>query len=40
LTILGPEMQSKGIQGVRAAGFFGLDWRVGSGEIVWHGDGD
>jgi len=33
--ILGAELPSAGIDGVRAAGFFGQDWQVGTGEFVW-----
>jgi hypothetical protein len=40
LTILGSEMLTNGINGVRAAGFFGLDWRPESGEIIWTDRGD
>jgi pimeloyl-ACP methyl ester carboxylesterase len=34
--VLGPETLARGVAGVRAAGFFGLDWSVSRGEIVWH----
>lgn len=33
--VLGPEILTDGMAGVRAAGFFGVDWEVGSGEFVW-----
>jgi poly(3-hydroxybutyrate) depolymerase len=33
--VLGPEMLSKGMDGVRLAGFFGNDWGVPSGEFHW-----
>jgi pimeloyl-ACP methyl ester carboxylesterase len=33
--VLGPESLSKGSDGVRAAGFFGNDWGIASGEFVW-----
>jgi pimeloyl-ACP methyl ester carboxylesterase len=33
--VLGPESLSKGSEGVRAAGFFGNDWGIASGEFVW-----
>jgi hypothetical protein len=33
--ILGPESLAKGVEGVRAAGFFGNDWSVPSGDFVW-----
>ena len=33
--VLGPETLREGVAGVRVAGFFGLDWGVGSGEFVW-----
>jgi len=35
VTILGPEMLTKGAEGIRAAGFFGLDWSVAEGEFAW-----
>jgi len=35
VTIIGPEMLSEGINGVRGAGFFGLDWSVAKGEFAW-----
>jgi hypothetical protein len=34
-TLLGPEMLAQGSKGVRAAGFFGNDWGVESGEFAW-----
>ncbi|MHB8520882.1 MAG: carboxylesterase family protein [Limisphaerales bacterium] len=33
--VIGPDMLTKGIDGVRGAGFFGPDWSVGSGEFAW-----
>jgi hypothetical protein len=33
--VLGPEVLERGAEGVRTAGFFGVDWRVTSGEFVW-----
>jgi hypothetical protein len=33
--VLGPEMLTRGSEGVRAAGFFGNDWGVKTGEFVW-----
>jgi dienelactone hydrolase len=33
--LFGPEMLTEGVGGVRAAGFFGNDWGVASGEFVW-----
>ncbi|HEY3243695.1 MAG TPA: prolyl oligopeptidase family serine peptidase [Phycisphaerae bacterium] len=33
--VLGPEVLTDGSPGVRAAGFFGLDWSVESGEFAW-----
>jgi dienelactone hydrolase len=33
--ILSTELPAKGIKGVRAAGFFGQDWQVGTGDFVW-----
>jgi dienelactone hydrolase len=34
-TVLGPEMLSKGVKGVRVAGFFGNDWSVDNGDFAW-----
>ena len=34
-TVLDPEMLSRGIEGVRAAGFFGSDWDLETGETEW-----
>jgi pimeloyl-ACP methyl ester carboxylesterase len=34
-TVLGPDTLTHGAEGVRAAGFFGMDWGVASGEWVW-----
>ncbi len=34
-TVIGSEMLAKGMEGVRAAGFFGQDWSVDSGEFAW-----
>jgi hypothetical protein len=33
--ILGTDALTKGVEGVRMAGFFGNDWSVTSGEFVW-----
>jgi poly(3-hydroxybutyrate) depolymerase len=33
--LVSAEMLEKGTEGVRALGFFGLDWKVETGEIVW-----
>ncbi|HEY1861511.1 MAG TPA: prolyl oligopeptidase family serine peptidase, partial [Gemmataceae bacterium] len=33
--VLGPDVLERGAEGVRVAGFFGMDWRVESGEFVW-----
>jgi pimeloyl-ACP methyl ester carboxylesterase len=33
--LFGPETYSKGLSGVKAAGFFGNDWSVERGEFVW-----
>ncbi|HEY5911377.1 MAG TPA: prolyl oligopeptidase family serine peptidase [Verrucomicrobiae bacterium] len=33
--IIGAELPAQGIDGVRAAGFLGEDWQVGTGEFVW-----
>jgi hypothetical protein len=35
LMILEPKMLAEGTTGVRAWGFFGLDWRNETGEIAW-----
>ena len=32
---VGPEMLTDGTAGVRAAGFFGLDWSVETGDFAW-----
>ena len=34
-TVFGVETLSKGVAGVRAAGFFGMDWSVDKGDFVW-----
>ncbi len=34
-TVIGPEMLREGVKGIRAAGFFGNDWNVESGEFAW-----
>ena len=34
-TLVGPEMLSEGTNGIRGAGFFGLDWSVTKGEFAW-----
>ena len=33
--VLGTDVLTRGTAGVRAAGFFGLDWGVASGEFAW-----
>jgi hypothetical protein len=33
--VVGLEMLSRGAAGIRAAGFFGNDWSVESGEFAW-----
>jgi dienelactone hydrolase len=38
VTVIGSEMLSQGSKGVRAAGFFGLDWSVDKGEFAWRAD--
>ncbi|MBN2489718.1 MAG: prolyl oligopeptidase family serine peptidase [Planctomycetes bacterium] len=35
LLLVGAEMLERGLEGVRAAGFFGPDWSVAHGEIAW-----
>ena len=37
--LLGPEVLEKGTGGVLAAGFFGADWQVESGESAWRPEG-
>lgn len=34
-TVIGPEMLEHGAAGIRAAGFFGNDWNVTTGEFAW-----
>ncbi len=36
--VVGADMLARGVDGVRAAGFFGLDWSVDAGEFVWAPD--
>ena len=36
--VLGPAVLTDGPAGVLAAGFFGVDWSVETGESVWKGD--
>ena len=38
VTVLGAEMLTQGSQGVRVAGFFGVDWSVERGEFAWRAD--
>ncbi len=33
--VLSPDLLTKGAAGVKGAGFFGVDWKVESGESVW-----
>jgi hypothetical protein len=33
--VLGPETLTRGSEGVRVAGYFGLDWSVAGGEFLW-----
>ena len=35
--VLGPETLTKGSEGVRAAGFFGPDWTIATGDFAWAG---
>jgi hypothetical protein len=35
-TIIGPEMLTTGVGGMRGTGFFGNDWSLSSGESAWH----
>jgi hypothetical protein len=35
LLIVSPAMFDRGLAGVKAAGFFGNDWSVENGSIVW-----
>ena len=37
-TVLGTDVLTNGAEGVRAAGYFGLDWSVENGEFAWRGD--
>jgi hypothetical protein len=37
--VLGPEVLTRGTEGVRAAGFFGIDWGLPSGEFQWRATG-
>lgn len=34
-TVIGPEMLSDGVKGVRAAGFFGVDWSLDKGDFAF-----
>jgi poly(3-hydroxybutyrate) depolymerase len=34
-TVIGPEMLTSGVGGVRCAGFFGNDWGINTGEFAW-----
>ncbi len=36
--VLGPEALSESGKGIRVAGFFGLDWRLASGDFAWRDD--
>ena len=40
LTVIGPEMLEEGVAGIRAAGFFGNDWSVEEGDIVFRENGE
>jgi hypothetical protein len=33
--VVSTDMLTNGIEGVRAAGFFGLDWGVTNNDFVW-----
>ncbi|HET6384617.1 MAG TPA: prolyl oligopeptidase family serine peptidase [Armatimonadota bacterium] len=33
--VIGADMLTRGMEGVRAAGFFGIDWGVPDGDFVW-----
>lgn len=33
--LIGPQVHSQGLEGVRGAGFFGVDWSVERGEFYW-----
>jgi hypothetical protein len=35
LMILEPKTLTEGTSGIRAWGYFGLDWRTETGEIAW-----
>ena len=36
--IFSPEMYRSGLAGVGAAGYFGNDWSLEKGSVVWAGD--
>jgi hypothetical protein len=36
--VLGGTSLLRGAEGIRGAGFFGLDWKVESGESAWLGE--
>jgi predicted esterase len=35
LMIVSPDMYTQGVEGVKAAGYFGNDWTIEDGDIVW-----
>ncbi|MCP4454467.1 MAG: alpha/beta hydrolase, partial [Planctomycetes bacterium] len=35
LMILSPDMYTEGVGGVKAAGYFGNDWTLKNGDLVW-----
>ena len=39
-TVIGPDVLTDGNEGVRAAGYFGIDWTVENGEFAWRDDAD
>jgi len=38
--VMGPDILTEGVDGVRVAGFFGIDWGVESGEFAWRDELD
>ena len=38
LMIVSPDMYTRGVDGVKAAGYFGNDWTLKNGDIVWSED--
>jgi len=36
LMIMSPEILTGSSEGIRTAGYFGLDWSIQSGEVLWN----